>query len=677
MSEKSRGRSNHPRERTANQPKTKKRSATRSGNRAGKGQTREPSTKPGNTRGNTRDSEPTTRPRKRASGQRNERSANVRARNDRPLRTGSSAPKARRPRRAPRRVRLADPRKRLRISLIGLAVLLSLVGGRLVQLQGLDASAYAEAASGDRVRTTAVPAERGEIQDRDGQVLAANVEAYDVVVDQTMVENPAAYALQLAPLLGVPEAELQQKLTGEDRFVYLEKGVPGTAWRQVRELDLPGVNAESNPQRDYPAGTVAGSLLGFVGADGHGLAGMEMSRDEALAGTDGSLSYQMGVGGKQIPLGASSGSEASPGQGLRLTIDRDLQWYTQQAVAEQVEQASADAGVATVLNTETGEIEALVSVPTVDPNEPGKTEAAERRNRAVEDAYEPGSVFKPLTAAAVLDAGEATPETLFTVPDQIQRDGARIGDYYNHPEQEMTLAGIIAKSSNVGTLLAAETLAKEDYRNYLSQFGIGTPTQLGLPGETSGHLGTDMSDLTRDNVSFGQGVSVSVVQLAAAYATIANDGVRVQPRIVDARLSPDGGEEMVQSEETERVVSEEAANGVTDMMEAVMSPEGTGEPATVEGYRVAGKTGTAQRVNPSTGEYSQYNASFMGFAPAEDPKYVVAVSLFNTRNGNSGGALAGPAFAEIMQFALQARGVPPSTESPPELPFFADDTNAG
>jgi len=671
VSEKPPGRSKHPQGRDA------KRTGSKTGAKTGSKTGAKTGSKTGSKTGAKRDSESRNRPRKPASGQRSQRAHNQRQHDDRPRRSGSTKPNARRPGRAPRRVRLADPRKRLRVALIGLAVLLSLVGGRLVQLQGLDASAYAEAASGDRVRTIAVPAERGEIQDRDGQVLAANVEAYDVVVDQTMVDNPAAYALQLAPLLDVPESELQQKLTGEDRFAYLEKGVPGTAWRQVRELDLPGVNAESNPQRDYPAGTVAGSLLGFVGADGHGLAGLEMSRDDVLAGTDGSLSYQMGVGGKQIPLGATSGSEASPGQGLRLTIDRDLQWYTQQAVSQQVEQANADAGVATVLNTETGEIEALVSVPTVDPNQPGKTEAAERRNRAVEDAYEPGSVFKPLTAAALLDAGEATPETVFTVPDQIQRDGARIGDYYNHPEQEMTLAGIIAKSSNVGTLLAAETLATEDYRNYLSQFGIGTPTHLGLPGETSGHLGTDMSDLTRDNVSFGQGVSVSVVQMASAYATIANDGVRVQPTIVDARLSPDGSAETVESEETERVVSESAANGVTDMMETVMSPEGTGEPATVEGYRVAGKTGTAQRVDPSTGEYSQYNASFMGFAPAEDPKYVVAVSLFNTRNGNSGGALAGPAFAEIMQFALQTRGVPPSTESPPELPFFADDTDAG
>ncbi|TDD97732.1 peptidoglycan D,D-transpeptidase FtsI family protein [Jiangella asiatica] len=585
------------------------------------------------------------------------------------------APKPPKPPKKPRTVRLADPRKRLRASLVGVCVVLSLFGGRLIQLQGIDASSYAAVAGRIGLETVPVRAERGEILDRNGEALATTVEAYDVVIDQTQVDNPAAYALQLEGILGIDAATLQETLTGDDRYVYVAKGVTGAVWRQVQALELPGFTAETAAARDYPGGGVAGNVVGVLGADGVGLTGLEQAMDETLSGADGEATYQFSPSGLRIPNSSSNHvQQPVPGTGLRLTLDRDVQWQAEQVLADAVETAGAADGVAVVMDVETQEIVALAATPTFDPNEPGGTEAADRGSAAVEDAYEPGSVFKPITVSAVVDEGLADGSTVFSVPDSLRRGGETINDYYGHGEDQMTLAGVIAKSSNVGTVLAAEQLEKDVYHDYLEAFGFGAAPDLGLPGETGGHLPADdaFSDLTRDNVAFGQGISVSAVQMASAYATIANGGVRLEPSLVAATIGADGKETPVEPAAPERVISEETAAEVTTMMEAVMGEGGTGRPAQVDGYRVAGKTGTAQRVDPECGCYADYNSSFMGFAPADDPKYVVVVSLFDPQNGNSGSALAGPAFAEIMRFALEQGGVAPSGTEAPQVPLFAE-----
>ncbi|TDD69622.1 penicillin-binding protein 2 [Jiangella aurantiaca] len=585
------------------------------------------------------------------------------------------APKRPKPPRQPRTVRLADPRKRLRVSLVGVCVVLSLFGGRLIQLQGIDASTYTAVADRIGLKTVAVRADRGAIVDRDGEPLASTVEAYDVVVDQTQVANPAAYALQLEAILGSPAADLQRDLTGSDRYVVVARGVPGATWREIRALGLAGFTAETAAARDYPAGTVAGNVVGFLGTDGMGLTGLEQSMDQTLAGVDGEATYQFSPGGIRIPnSSANHVSQPVAGTGLRLTLDSDVQWHTEQVLAEAVANAGAADGVAVVMDVDTQEIVALAATPAFDPSDPSKTEATDRGSAAVEDAYEPGSVFKPITMSAVVDQGLADHTTTFSVPDNIRRGGETIHDYYSHGEDQMTLAGIVAKSSNVGTVLAAETLDKDVYHDYLQRFGFGTAPDLGLPGETGGRLpsGDDFTDLTRDNVAFGQGISVSAVQMASAYATIANGGVRVDPRLVAATVDADGRETPVEPSAPERVISEETAAEVTTMMEAVMGEGGTGKPALVDGYRVAGKTGTAQRVDPECGCYADYNSSFMGFAPADDPQYVVVVSLFDPQNGNSGSALAGPAFADIMRFALEQGGVAPTGTEAPQVPLFAD-----
>lgn len=576
--------------------------------------------------------------------------------------------------------RLADPRKRIKVLMAGGCVLLSLFAGRLVQLQGLDASAYAVTARQIGRAEVVLSADRGDIIDRDGAPLAMAVDAYNVFVDQTVVENPAAYALQLETILDQDASALQEKLTGERRFVYLAKRVSGSTWRKIQTLPLAGLGAEDTDVRAYPAGGVGGSLVGFIGAAGEPLAGLELSKNSLLAGKDGREVYRRSAGGQRIPTGPVAREEPVSGQGLRLTVDRDIQWYAEQALADAVKNARADSGAAVVLKLEpdSHEIVAMASVPSVDPNDPDETDAPDRGSKAVEEAYEPGSVFKPLTMAAILEEGLASPSTVLSVPDNIRRSGETIRDHYGHPEEQMTLAGIMAKSSNVGTLLATEKLDTETYRDYLADFGLGEPTGVGLPAETGGRLPAEMSDLTRDNVSFGQGVSVNAVQMASAYATIANGGVRIDPTLVAATVGPDGEEAPAEPAKPVRVVSEETAAQVTSMMEAVMGPGGTGEKVAeeLEGYRSAGKTGTGQRIDPECGCYSQYNSSFMGFAPADDPEYVVVVSVMNPRSGNSGSGLAGPAFADIMRFALEREGVRPSPEEAPRLPLFADEIGA-
>jgi len=576
-------------------------------------------------------------------------------------------------RRPPRRLRLTDPRRRLRIVLALICFVVSLFAGRLVQLQGLDASTYAEAARNERLRTVVLPATRGDILDVHGETLATTADAYDLSVDQTQVTNPAAYALQLEPLLESDLRSIQRSLTGDARFAYVEKGLDPHAWRAVRELRLPGLYAEPTSERVYPAGEVGGNVVGFVGAEGTGLAGLEMSFDDLLSGDPGRLTYEVGPGERRLPVVEGSRVEPTTGEGLRLTIDRDLQWFAQQAVAETVAASGAHGGSSLVMDVRTGAVLAMATAPVVDPSTPGQTADRDRGNAAVEDAYEPGSVQKVLTAAALVEEGVVSADTEMQVPSSIRRGGHTIRDAVDHPTG-LTFAGVIALSSNVGTLLAAERVESEVLHRYLADFGLGLRPGLTFAGETPGQLPAEWSDLTRDTIAFGQGLSVSIVQLASAYAAIANGGVRVPPRIVDARIEADGTVREVPPGEPVRVVSEATADEVTLMMEAVMGEEGTGRSVAerVPGFRLAGKTGTAQRVNPSCACYSGGGnvVSFMGFAPADDPRIVVAVTVDRPAGGGSGSGTAGPAWADTTAFALHRLGVEPSGTEPPPVRLF-------
>ena len=492
---------------------------------------------------------------------------------------------------------------------------------------------------------------------------------------------PRSPAILAAPLK-VDPVDLYVKLTKPGtRFVYLKKKVTQPTWRAIHSAmvsaKFSGVFTEADPYRYYPNGSVAANVIGFLGGEGKGLGGLEQSLNDTLAGTPGHRSYEVSADGPALPYGDSSETAPKPGRTVQLTIDGDVQFQAQQLVAQAVKDNKAESGDAIVMDVRTGEIVAMATAPTFDPNKPirstgdaaVKKALAERRNRPVTDAYEPGSVFKILTASALLDQGLVTTETKEVVPGTILRNGWRIKDAWAHGDLNLTFAGAIAKSSNIGTLLAAEQMSKATQASYLRAFGIGQPTGLPLPGQTKGILSpaSTWSDLGRATISFGQGVSVTAVQMTDAIAAVANGGVRIAPQLIKGYVNDDGTVSPAPAPATNRVVSSATARTVLDIMEQVTDPEvGLGKKAHIDGYRVAGKTGTAQRADPSGG-YENYTVSFGAVAPADSPRFVVYVDLKNVGRSASGGGTAAPVVASLLKYVLQKYKVPPSGSKSPKL----------
>nr|WP_255480837.1 penicillin-binding protein 2 [Quadrisphaera sp. RL12-1S] len=534
-----------------------------------------------------------------------------------------------------------------------------------------------------------VPAVRGTITDRNGDVLATSVERFNVTADPSLFTGPTKdvktlwtpqqAAPALSPLLGVPEAQLVTLLTPRTgasgkplQFTYLAKGLTPEQWRAVQALKIPGIFSEPDEERTYPAGTTAGNLVGYVGQDGTALAGLELAEDKTLTGTDGQLLYERGARGQRIPLGESSNTPAVDGRDVRLTLDDDIQFYAQNAAAAQAAKEKAD-WVSVVVMTKTGQVLALAESGSIDPADPGATPEALRHNRSLEDVFEPGSTGKLITAAAAIEQGKATPETQLSVPYSMKLPGARdagsVNDSHPHGVEKLTFAGVLAESSNVGTVEVGSQLTPEQRYDYLKAFGIGDQ-QLGLPGETRGLLDPYQKWDGRQefNVLFGQGYGVNALQAAGVYATIANGGVRVPPSIVAGTTAPDGVYTPASAGAGTRVVSQQTAAQVTNMLEGVVSSDGTGLNAAVPGFRVAGKTGTAEDLPASraTGK-SQYTASFIGMAPADDPQLVVAVIVQHPQTDHYGGTVAAPVFSDVMGYALGKEGIVPSG-APAQLP---------
>jgi cell division protein FtsI (penicillin-binding protein 3) len=603
----------------------------------------------------------------------------------RPRPSHPGRPASRRPARArhpapPAELRLADTHRRLRGAVVLLFVVLSLFAGRLVQLQGLDATTYASAAEQGRLRQAVLPADRGTITDRDGVALATTVTAVNITADQTLVSDPAAEARALAPVLRMDAATLQARLTGTKRFVYVAKEVTPATWRAVGELNLPdttglpGIFGQKTSKRIYPGGQTGANIVGFVGSDGTGLGGLEYSLDKILAGRDGTATYELSAGGRRIPSGADAQRDAVPGTDVRLTIDRDIQWVAQKSIAKAVKATSAESGTVIVLDPHSGDLLAMATVPTFDANKPGAAKPAARGNRALTEPYEPGSTGKVITASALIEEGKITPQTPITVPNRLCRAGKCFKDFEDHKTQHLTYAGTIAKSSNIGTIKAAERLGSlKKLYPYLDRFGIGHPTGLGLPGEATGDLlkPSQWSATSGYTMAFGQGYSVNTVQMASVIGTIANDGVRVTPRLVAATTRPDGRVQAAPASSRTRVVKARTAQTVRLMMEAVTGKGGTAPLARVPGYRVGGKTGTAQRFDPACGCYRGYTMSFIGLAPVDRPDLVVAVTLQAPRSAIGGGVNAGPVFKDVMSFALEAQRIPPTGTRPAALPVLS------
>ncbi len=568
---------------------------------------------------------------------------------------------------------------RLRVGLLVITMLLSLFGARLFQLQGIDSKAYASRAQADGVVSIDLPAERGRILDRNGVPLAESIAGLMIVADPTRTSSHAeAIAKIIAERLDLDYFDVLARLTKKDtRFVYVARRVPSTlattVMEELEQREYAGVDTRPDPVRTYPARDVAANLVGFLGDDGKPLAGAERTFEKVLAGKDGKESYEVG-GGNRIPLGDNTRLDPVDGKDVRLTIDRDVQWYAQRVLREAVQSAQARSGAVVVLDSRTGELLALADYPTFDPNRPDKSPANQLSSRALSDVYEPGSVQKVLTAASLLDAGKVTPTTRIKVPGELPVLDRKIGDWFDHGLIRFTLAGVLARSSNIGTAMAASKFSSEELWSYLDRFGLGRRTDVGLPGETRGILlpPSAWSELTLAQVSFGQGLSVNALQMATAVNTIANGGELVTPSLVEGRMATSAGNEVgTEVAQRRRVVSAEAAEQTSQMMELVTTPDvGTAPGAGIPGYRVAGKTGTAQQVGDKCKCYDGSTAvSFAGFAPADKPRFTVYAMINKPRAGASGGGTAGPAFRKVLSYVLQKYAVPPTGTKPADLPI--------
>lgn len=418
-------------------------------------------------------------------------------------------------------------------------------------------------------------------------------------------------------------------------------------------------------------------MLGFVNGAGKGGGGLEARLNKQLAGKDGKLVYAQS-GGRRVPTADTQEHPAVPGSDVELTLDRDIQWAAQQAITDQVAKSGADRGYVVVQDTRTGEILALANAPGFDPNEVSKADPEALGNAALSDAFEPGSTSKVMSMAAVLEEGAASPATRVTVPNRLHRGDRLFADDVDHETWHLTLNGVLAKSSNIGTILATGQLgrtqpqANQVLYSYLRKFGIGRPTGLGFPGETDGILAKpqDWNTSQQFTIPFGQGLSLNAVQAASVYSTIANGGRRIAPTLVRGSTGPDGHYVRAPQPAKTRVVSPKTAATLATMLESVVDDEeGTGAKAKIDGYRVGGKTGTSNRVDPRTGRYHGYTASFAGFAPADKPRITVYCAVQNPTTGSYfGGQVCGPIYQQVMAFALKTLQVPPTGAKPPRLP---------
>lgn len=580
----------------------------------------------------------------------------------------------RKPKRPPR---LGEPIRRLRISTVLALALFAVISLRLVELQLTDAKAYAAQGLSDRLHEVPLPAPRGAIFDRTGATLVHSIEARYVYGDPGQVEDPQRTAEALSPLLGVPVSELAGKLRphkredGTDvRFEYLARGVDIATGDRVTALNLAGVRVRRDERRDVPGHDLGANLFGFTNRDLTGLAGLEAAYDDLLRGVDGKRVFETGDGklAQEIPGGYRLEQPARPGTSLQLTIDRDLQYEIQNILANRMRERKAYFGSAVVLDVHSGEVLAQASYPTYDAADPFNSAPSARADAATQVVVDPGSVAKVITLGAALQEGVVRPDSTVPVGPTIQKGDTRFEDEHPFPAgTRITLPAILAYSSNVGTITVAQELGAQRLYDYQLKFGLGKPTGEGLPGEASGLVQPPdrWSGSSYGSIPVGHGIAVTPLQMAAIYATIANDGVWVQPHLLKATIAPDGTTTPRPGASTRQVLSADNAAALRQMLEAVVTLDGaTGRSAAVSGYRVAGKTGTGLRVIDD--RYVAGNVvSFIGMAPAEAPRYVIAI--FAHTPAGTGGAVAGPAFRDMMGFTLGYYQVPPSTTVSPKF----------
>jgi cell division protein FtsI (penicillin-binding protein 3) len=574
---------------------------------------------------------------------------------------------------------------RIRKVVAVLIILMMLFGLRLIEIQAIRAQEYVEKVDVELNKSATLLAPRGAIFDKNGVELARSISAINIAVDQTVVNDPINAAKVVAPILGLNESELIQNLTGQRRYVLIAKDVEPSKWRDVYAAitaynieilktqegiskRIGGFVPERSYIREYPNGKLSASLVGIINDQGVGASGIESSLNSILSGTNGKYVYANGRG-NIIPGSEQIRTEAKSGTSIRLTIDRDVQWVAQNAISQAVAAARAESGTVIVMDPRTGHILAQASAPTFDPNDSESITQNKLRNPSVQEVYEPGSTGKVITVAAALQEKLVTPDTVFTIPYSLKVAGETFRDHEKHLPQRLTTTGLLAVSSNTGSIKLGQSLGKDALYNYLKKFGIGENTNSKLPGESAGilHPVKDWSGTSLPTIAFGQGYSVTAMQATSVFATIANDGVRVKPTILAGLVDQTGKFTASEKSESIQVLSQQTAQSLRKMMESVVSPNGTAPSAAIDGYRVAGKTGTAERYNSNCGCYSGYTASFIGFAPADQPKYVVNVTIQDPKGMHWGGVLAGPVFKKVMSFVLQNERIKPTPVSETHL----------
>jgi len=555
------------------------------------------------------------------------------------------------------------------------AVIMFLFGLRLVQVQALQANDYRARAVNEMEKVKTLQAPRGDITDINGLPFARSVAATSIVVDQTQILNPAKVAAFVAPILNLSVSEVQTALTGKRKWSMVAENAKPATWLKLTDAidrynsKFPGMSPERIigffPERsyirEYPSGSLIASLIGFVNHDGVGATGLESSMNSTISGKQGKYSYANGYKA-EIPGSQSEIIPAEAGTSIRLTVDRDIQWVASKAIADAVKSTRALSGTVIVMDPKTGQILAHATAPTFDPNNTSKVSLVAMRNPSVQDVYEPGSTGKVMTLAAAIEEKKITPETVLTIPYALKRSVKTFHDHEPHPTQRLTTAGVLAVSSNTGSIQIGEMLSNDKLYEYLTKFGIGSKTGSGLPGESRGILPkvADWSGTTAPTVAFGQGYSLTAMQATSVFATIANDGVRVSPTVIAGTSDSSGNYTPSATRESVRVISAETATKMRLMMESVVSANGTAPSAAISGYRVAGKTGTAQRIDDTCGCYRGYTASFIGFAPADNPAYVISVTIQDPKGMHWGGYLGGPVFKKVMSFVLQSKGIAPT-----------------
>ena len=528
-------------------------------------------------------------------------------------------------------------------------LLLGAATARAAWIGTVKSGSLGERAAQQQVEDLVVPARRGTILDRHGLDHAVSEDAVTVFAHPFLIDNPARVAARLAPLIGRPEDELLEKLSDRDAgFVYLRRKMDASLGHRIEELGIEGIDTVVEPKRSYPQGQLASQVLGMVGTENTGLSGLEYARDEQLAGEDGRRRLVKDALGE--PVNLIETERAEPGEDLRLTLDSAIQERVE-AVLGEVGQTYQPAGAtALVMDPRTGAILALANWPRVDANDVAGSPAYARQNRAIQFNYEPGSTFKAFTVAGALEEGLIDPDTPFQVPPTIQVADREIGEAHDGGGGTLTTADILARSSNVGTVMVGLKLGVTRFDRWVRRFGFSKPTGVDLPGENQGIVldVEDYSGSSIGNMPIGQGISVTPIQMAAAFTAIANGGVKRRPYIVAGAAAPG-----------KRVLSERTADQVSRMLEGVLAAGGTAAEASVDGYTLAGKTGTAEKAENGAYSKTDFVASFIGYAPARNPRLLVSVMVDEPRGDIYGGTVAAPAFERIMEFALPYLKIPP------------------